>query len=217
MNCGACGARCPAGAVCRDRACACPLTGRQDVVNADLSALEPGCTAWDSSGSLACATAAHRYCETLGGSLDCFVSGVAPPSGHAPSPGAVMCSPGEVRTTSYAALSLLVPACDGIQERYGARCLTAVHRYCMAAGAVSGFGPIESAGDTVKVTCLASASATVVHTTLAALSGFASRCTPDAVTCGVASWNFCESRGYRAGFGPVEVSGADADVVCLAP
>ena len=215
MNCGGCGTRCPAGAVCRNQVCACPLSGRQDITGAELTALEPGCTSWDSAGSQACATAAHRYCEALGGTLDCFASGLGPPSGHAPSPRAVMCGPGDVRTTSYSALRLLVPACDGTQERYGPSCVTAIHRYCVAAGAASGFGPIASSGDSVQVTCLPSA--TVVHTTLATLSGFASRCTPDPVTCGVASWNFCEARGYRAGFGPVEVSGSDVDVVCLAP
>ncbi|MCC6995542.1 MAG: hypothetical protein IT370_13110 [Deltaproteobacteria bacterium] len=216
QNCGGCGVRCPAGAVCRDQLCACPSTGRQDITGAELTAREPGCISWD-PGSQACATAAHRHCAALGGDLDCFASGLGPPSGHAPSAQAVMCGPGDVRTTSYAALSLLVPACDGTQERYGPSCVTAVHRYCVAAGAISGFGPIESSGDSAQVTCLTSASATVVHTTVATLSGFASRCTPDPVSCGVASWNFCEARGYRAGFGPVEVAGPDADVVCLAP
>ena len=65
------------------------------------------------------------------------------------------------------------------------------------------------------VTCLSMA--TVIHTTLDELYGFASRCVAEPVTCSTASWNFCTSLGYPGGFGPVEVSGSDMDVVCLNP
>jgi hypothetical protein len=55
----------------------------------------------------------------------------------------------------------------------------------------------------------------VIHTTDTVLRTHASRCFPDPVTCGIASWNFCESLGQAGGFGPVEVSGEERDVICF--
>ena len=65
----------------------------------------------------------------------------------------------------------------------------------------------------LTVTCLPTA--ILVRTTVAAVSAFATRCVPDPVTCSVASWSFCESMGHAGGFGPIEVSGTDIDVVCV--
>ena len=50
-----------------------------------------------------------------------------------------------------------------------------------------------------------------------ALSGFASRCVPDAATCSVAAWSYCVANGYDSGYGPVETDGTDVEVVCLDP
>jgi hypothetical protein len=213
-SCGACGASCPLGAVCVSGICACPSTGGTAVDVSALTAFDTSCVTWSDAGSLGCNAAAHGYCEAVGDSLECFTSGFGPPSGnHGPTANAVMCVNGDVRTSTYTALSTHVPACDGLGERIGPSCTTAIHRWCVAAGAVSGFGPIDSAGDAVTFTCISAAD--IVRTTLTGLSGFASRCVPDPVTCSAAAWNYCESLGYPGGFGPVEVSGDDADVVCV--
>ena len=85
-------------------------------------------------------------------------------------------------------------------------------------GAFAAWSPSEqgtSSGDDLTVTCVQTA--TVVATTLTELRNHASRCTPDPVTCSAASWDFCEQRGYPAGFGPVTTSTLtdDVEVVCL--
>lgn len=135
---------------------------------------------------------------------DCFNSGLAPPSGHAatwnsPTWGrALACVAGDVRATTDTELQA---------------CATAISRYCASVGAVSGFGPVESAGDEVTVTCVTNA--TRVSTTLEQLSAFVSRCVPDPVTCSLAAWGLCETTGHAGGFGPVEVAGLDLEVVCL--
>lgn len=150
---------------------------------------------------------------------DCFNSGLAPPSGHAAtwnSPTwrrALACVAGDVRATTDTELQAVVPACDGIAERGGQACATAISRDCASVGAVSGFGAVESAGDEVTVTCVTNA--TRVSTTLEQLSAFVSRCVPDPVTCSLAAWGLCETTGHAGGFGPVEVAGLDLEVVCL--
>jgi len=70
-----------------------------------------------------------------------------------------------------------------------------------------------AAGDDLTVTCLPTA--TIVHTTIDAVSAFVSRCVADPVTRVIASWSFCEPMGHAGGFGPIEVSGTEIDVVCV--
>lgn len=211
-NCGGCGLGCQ-GASCEDSTCVCPTSGRLELFIEELVAFDPSCDPQNGLGGLVCNGSAHRYCGEVGGNLNCYNSGFGPPAGHAPTASAVMCVAGDVRTTSYTTLAQLVPGCDGTTERLGQNCSSAVSRYCASVGAVSGFGPVASVGDDLTVTCVSTA--TVVHTNLATLSGFASRCSPDPVTCTTASWNYCESLGYPAGFGPVEADGDARDVVCL--
>lgn len=211
-HCGECGTRCIDGTICAAGDCVCPAASAQEVTIEQLAALDPACDDFGDAGSLACSGAAHAHCAAL----DCFDAGFGPPSGHAPSPYAVMCVDADVRAIAYADLAALVPACDGVTERHSAACATAIHRYCAAAGLASGFGPLEpSAGDALSVACLARVSR--VATTIAELSGFASRCIPDPVDCGVAAWNFCAARGHSGGYGPVEASPDAVEVICFEP
>lgn len=211
-HCGGCGHSCE-GAACVQGECSCPLSGRVDLPFPPVPPTGPGCDRQLEPGSVACNAASHQFCVDLGGALDCFTSGFGPPTGHAPTVDAVMCVAGDLQATTYTALSQLVAGCDGVTERQGQGCTTAISRYCAGRGAVSGFGPLASQGDDLTVTCVSTA--TVVETDLVTLSGFASRCEPDPVNCGIASWNYCNSLGYAAGFGPVEVVGDVRSVVCL--
>jgi hypothetical protein len=211
LNCGGCGKTCAGGTVCERGSCVCKRAGRRNVTPQELAALRPACDSRDDFGSLECSEAAHQACAAL----DCFSSGFGPPSGHAPSVDSLMCVSGDVRATTYATLRTFVPECDGVAERTGQRCSTAVSRFCASTGATSGFGPVATSGDRVTVTCISNA--TVVRTTFDELRAHASRCVAHPVTCGVASWSFCASRGHAGGFGPVEVSGNDVDVVCVDP
>jgi hypothetical protein len=208
-TCGDCDTSCAVGELCRGGDCVCPAGLPRPITYEELAALRPACATREDAGSLDCNAAAHALCAPLG----CHDSGFGPPSGHAPTVEAVMCVPGDVRTTTYTALAAFVPACDGVTERLGQSCTTAIHRYCVSTGATSGFGPIESSGDGLTVTCIPGG--TRVPTTYDALQAHASRCFPDPVTCGIAAWNFCEAMGHAGGFGPVEVTGDARDVICF--
>ena len=208
-HCGACGTACSVGAVCSDGDCTCPGGSAQPITYEALAALRPGCTSRDTAGSLDCNAAAHELCAAL----ECHDSGFGPPSGHAPTVEAVMCVPGDVQTTTFAELATFVPECTGAPA-VSQSCATAIHRFCVSKGAVTGFGPVAvSASDTLSVTCVPSG--TLVPTTAAVLQANTSRCVPDAVTCGIGAWNFCVSSGYAGGLGPVEVAGDARTVVCF--
>jgi hypothetical protein len=180
-----------------------------------LIALGPTCAPPDVSSFPDCSAAVHRYCRTL----ECFASGFGP----TPVPGrawSAVCVTGDVRMTTYAALRALVPACDGSTERIGPSCSTAISRYCASTGAVSGFGPVDTAGDNVTLTCLPRGS--VVPTTFATLASFSSGICDGAAerwgpSCGMASSSLCASMGHLSGFGPVEAAGASVAVVCVDP
>jgi hypothetical protein len=124
----------------------------------------------------------------------------------------VLCFQEAPRTIAYADLAALVPACDGTTQLAGGDCMTAIHRYCVANGLSSGFGPVAVLGDTLSIVCVADA--IVSHTTLEALAAYAPECTPDALECAVAAWRYCSDLGYPGGWGPIELAGAEADVVC---
>jgi hypothetical protein len=96
-----------------------------------------------------CNAAIHRYCASHG-----FVSGFGPVENDA-AVAYVTCVRGaEVRMSSYTELRSFLEPCDGTTQRMGDACNAAIHRYCVARGFVSGFGPIENSGDTAFVTCV---------------------------------------------------------------
>lgn len=98
-----------------------------------------------------CNAAIHRYCASLGAA-----SGFGPVE-NALDSATVTCVPAassEVVTTSYTVLASHHGTCNGTLQRWGPDCAAAIHRFCMARGAASGFGPVENSGDTAVVTCV---------------------------------------------------------------
>ena len=193
-NCGGCGIECSGGEACATGTCECPDARVYDLFGVGL----PPCH-MDAMGAerLGCNAAGHAYCAAY----ECFTSGYAYPTGHAPRIESAAClRDTESRTTTLTELATHEASCA---DALTPACVTAIHRYCIAEGFASGFGPIAVAGDELTVTCLADANLVSVDATT--LAPFASRCTPDPITCGVAAWEYCASvLLHPGGFGPVE-------------
>ncbi|MCB9733789.1 MAG: hypothetical protein H6745_14410 [Deltaproteobacteria bacterium] len=211
LYCGTCDNRCSEGAACVDKECVCPAGAAIWVSLIRLSGQEPACETWDDVSLPACRRAADAICAAL----PCFSGGFGLPAGHAPPVEKVLCNGATPEETTYTALAAIVAGCAA-DAMEGAACATAVHRYCRAAGKVTGYGPIPGDGDAATVTCLGEAEVALVATTLTELGGYASRCFPtDPLLCSVAAWSYCEAQGYEGGFGPVEIDGDAATVACM--
>lgn len=207
QHCGACNDACALGERCEDASCTCPDADRIEIFGRfdTLTDLEPECANRDLAGTLPCNRAAHALCASSG----CFDTGFLP-AGHAPRPDAVMCLPGEERSATHAELLAFDAGCDGSPSQ---ACATAIHRACVAAGAASGFGPIDEDATSLRFACVNDV--TLLEVTASALQGSISRCEPDAATCSSAAWNLCEARGHTAGFGPVEADLDMRTIVCV--
>ena len=93
--------------------------------------------------------AIHRHCRDTG-----RTTGFGPVE-IGPAEARVVCTAwGEVVSTSFTALAGHHAPCDGVTERKGPNCNAAIHRFCGARGAATGFGPVENAGDGAAVVCL---------------------------------------------------------------
>jgi hypothetical protein len=208
-HCGACGKQCDSDRYCKSGVCACGGSQVLPVTFLQLAALDPACTEFRAPG---CDNAGKQYCLSRG----CSATGFGPATGHSPNVDDVMClsslSPVQIE---YSALKAFEVRCDGLTERQSEGCVSAVHRYCQAQGAVSGFGHHQPSGTQVSVSCLASPRAMALTVDFATLQGHASRCSPHPVTCNAAAWTLCTSLGFRAGFGPVEASGNLRTIVCV--
>jgi hypothetical protein len=205
-HCGGCGIRCSHHERCDLGTCVCLERRHVDVRPALLAELEPACDDTTDLGSLACATAGHRLCEATA----CFGSGFGPIQVPGDAPG-VMCVAEQASTTTFTELTTWDATCTGP----GTDCMTAIHRLCVARGAAAGFGPVAIAGDEVSITCLDDA--TVVTTDVAALRLPFPDCDPAAAgpVCATNSWFMCQTLNHLGGYGPVEVDGATASIVCV--
>jgi hypothetical protein len=214
QNCGECGHACEMGQSCEAGSCECHVAAALDVPIEMLTALRPACVRGPLTWEPACFEAAHAYCAAL----SCYDSGFGPigPASFAPVP-LVTCVTGDVRSTTYEALRALMPECTGAAVVTEPACVTAISRACVAAGAVSGFGPVSGDATSIEITCLPAA--TIVHTTFTELAATSSACDGASAragqSCAYASARFCQSLGHASGFGPVETAGDDADVVCV--
>ncbi len=214
-NCGACGATCSAPRSCAAGSCRCPGAVFASPSFAELAAIEPSCDPSTDASAPACAFAMHRYCAMR----ECADSGYI----QMPMTDNVFgtCLSADIQDTTYSALHALVPACDGTTVRAGAACSLAAHRYCVSHGAPGGYGPVEANGDMVRVACARSEHATVVHTNFDRLAQIRPACNGIGLRwggdCAFASFAVCRSGSHTSGFGPIEVSDRDVDVICVDP
>ena len=116
-------------------------------------------------------------------------------------------------------LSAAQPACVSASSGLDV-CLTAAHRWCGGRGCYdTGVGLLQSAAGPARVMCVGPRVASVVTTTYAEVSAVASSpITTANVTTRLAlsaSHRFCRSRGFEAGFGPVEHASPVFIVSCV--
>lgn len=113
----------------------------------ELSREHPVCNGVERQGPN-CNAAIHRLCANRG-----MVSGFGPLENSGDG-ALVACTPGaEVVHTSYTELARHHGECNQA-TRIGQPCNAAIHRFCVARGANSGFGPVENSGDVAVITCV---------------------------------------------------------------
>lgn len=212
-NCGACGRACEAGQDCLDGECECPaIPTRIEAPSGRLAELRPGCARGSLTADGDCAAAIAEHCEALG----CFDTGISLTPFPAMAPSA-LCLTGETITRTFAELAALEPGCTGADVSHEPACTAAVHRACVAAGAVSGLASIRPDATSLTMTCLRDAA--IARTTFTALTAELSFCdgttTRWGAACNFASASVCRSLGHTGGYGPVEAIGDDLDIVCL--
>jgi hypothetical protein len=115
---------------------------------AELATYHEACNGTTMRVGDACNAAIHRYCRAAGmttgfGPVDVTGSAVT-----------VACVPSaETIGTTYTEMSARHGGCTSTWA-WGPDCNAAIHRWCTARGAVSGFGPLEHAGDFLEVACV---------------------------------------------------------------
>lgn len=201
---------CPADQTCSAGACTC--LGRYDVsYSADLAVRQPLCDGTTQSFGSACNAAIDSWCNGRG----CATAGFGPVE-HSDDTASVVCDDAEVVLTSFSELDDYEASCDD-GTPYSLACNLAIHRFCAAGGATTGFGLLDHDGDNGFVGCTSEAE--LVATTYAELVTFHPGCdgTPPGIgdSCNAAINRLCEGRGAVSGFGPVERAGVALTVACV--
>jgi hypothetical protein len=181
---------------------------------AALAAAGTGCDGVGERMGEGCNQAMHRTCVASG----CGNSGFGPleNSGDLAILGCVV---GTVSAAiPWSELTARHGGCDGSSQRAGPECNAAIHRWCVAAGHATGFGPVETSDDAVRVTCLPPGVARPAGTTYTVLASHHGDCTARVrmgPACNAAIHRFCTAQGHVTGFGPLENSGDAAYVACV--
>lgn len=120
--------------------------------------------------------------------------------------------------TTFTILDSYQASCDPGAPLSGA-CGAAVNRYCLANGwGGGGYGPVEYNGDSVAVVCFSAAAESLILTPFAEAQAVQPACTPSTPTgagCNSAANRLCVSKGYAAGFGPVEYDQNNLYISCM--
>lgn len=201
---------CGAGETCVAKACTC--LARYDVsYSADLSVENAPCDGIIETFGSQCNVAIDRWCNERG----CATTGFGPIE-HSDDSATVVCDDAEVVLTSFDDLDDFDSSCKD-DNAYSLACNLAIHRFCRAGGATTGFGILENNGDLAFVAC--SSEVDLVDTTYAELVTFHDGCdgTPPGMgdSCNAAISRLCQDRGNLSGFGPVERVGAALTVACV--
>jgi hypothetical protein len=180
-----------------------------------LSSFHAGCDGATERLGERCNSAIDSYCRAAAGV--CGTSGFGPTE-NSGDIAAFTCVSATRVETSYAELATSHGGCDGTGQRVGPECNAAIHRFCAARGASTGFGPVQTDGAAATVACVGGAE--VVSSSYSELATHHDGCT-QAVrwgpACNAAIHRFCVSRGASSGFGPLENSGDVAVVACVRP
>lgn len=112
-----------------------------------LSAIHAPCDGVGQVVGIQCNSAIHRWCAGNG-----FASGFGPVERGAGQAHVACVSSAEVRSITYADVAAHHAGCSSGGP--SPDCDAAIHRYCRAQGFVTGFGPVESSGANLAVTCV---------------------------------------------------------------
>jgi hypothetical protein len=126
------------------------VTGETRVVSfADLSAQHGPCNGAPEVMGPNCNAAIHRWCGANG-----MTTGFGPVELPGDGTAYVTCVPSATtHSITYGALTPHHGSCHS-GTRIGPECDAAIHRWCRAMGAVSGFGPLENSGENLAVACV---------------------------------------------------------------
>ncbi|HEY8145735.1 MAG TPA: hypothetical protein VIG06_23800 [Kofleriaceae bacterium] len=201
---------CPADQTCSAGACTC--LGRYDVsYSTDLAVELATCDGVTESFGSDCNAAIDRWCNGRG----CATTGFGPVE-HTDDSAGVVCDDAQVVLTSFDELDDFAAACDG-DNAYSLACNLAIHRFCAAGGAGTGFGLLVHDGDDGFVACTSEAE--LVETTYAELATFHEGCDGTGQgmgdSCNAAISRLCDARGALTGFGPVERVGDVVTIACV--
>ena len=134
----------------------CVPGDRSHLTHGELHAFDPACSGLSTSepiepiyAPIACRTAAHRYCASVGA-----VSGSALLALWAVEPLITCVDNGTIITTTYTELAAMNENCDGIAQVQGADCDNAAHIICTQRAYAGGFGPVEVRSDHVEIACV---------------------------------------------------------------
>lgn len=130
---------------------ACVPATRITITYADASPYDATCDGAMQRWGFECSRAIDGYCVAMG-----FTSGFGPVE-NIRDELTVSCVGDSVAlrgSVPYTTLSMHVPQCNGVTQRWGLECAIAVHRYCVAMGATSGFGPVDAERLSATVVCV---------------------------------------------------------------
>jgi hypothetical protein len=190
---------------------------RLSVPMAALEGLSPGCTP---GLSQACETGASRFCRE---SND-YTAGFGPVQIGSNLDAAVVCLGADVATresVTFAQLSTELSQCNGPDVAGSIFCHAAVNRYCQENGFESGLPIEEYSATTASFACVKTTASQRFSESWSTLSGEYGGCTlanqSEGFSCLPAADDECGKLGYVSGFGALEISQTDAQILCVGP
>jgi hypothetical protein len=192
-----------------------------DVPSATLAAYQFGCHVDFDYPVDQCLAAAYGFCVD---NLDpaCGADGDAPsgfPIEWSPDLVSVTCIESSPQAGTFATLAAYQPACDGasVEGVVGLACRSAIHHHCGSLGFATGFGPNHHNSPNALWTCLDADHVELEVATLAQLAQQQNDCITgtESMPCTAAAHRYCVALGHPSGYGPIELVGNLATLVCV--